>query len=87
MLHALNLRHDEGAALYSKRVSAQSVQRVEALITRRIDERIPAVYLTGETWFAGLSFRVDPRVLIPRSPIAELIERRFSPWIDPARVW
>lgn len=86
MLHALHLPHSGDRALYERRIGSRGVQRVEELVTRRIEERIPAVYLTGETWFAGLRFHVDRRVLIPRSPIAELIERRFVPWIDPGRV-
>jgi ribosomal protein L3 glutamine methyltransferase len=86
VLHALGLAHASGSAIYQRRVGERDVARVEELITQRIEKRIPAVYLTGETWFAGLAFRVDPRVLIPRSPIAELIERRFVPWIDPRRV-
>jgi ribosomal protein L3 glutamine methyltransferase len=48
--------------------------------------RCPAVYLTGRTWFAGLPMRTDPRALVPRSPLAEVIERQFRPWIDTARV-
>ncbi len=86
VLYALGLPQDADPAVYSRRVGARGVQRVDELLRRRIEERIPAVYLTGETWFAGLAFHVDPRVLIPRSPIAELIERQFAPWIDPRRV-
>jgi ribosomal protein L3 glutamine methyltransferase len=86
VLHALRLPHAASGALYRRPVGAAAARRARALITRRIRERIPAAYLTGVTGFAGLRFRVDPRVLIPRSPIAELIERRFAPWIAPARV-
>ena len=86
VFHALNLSHDLGAAAYRKRVSATARQRAEELITRRIKERITPVYLTNETWFAGLPFYVDSRALIPRSALAELIERQFTPWIDPRKV-
>jgi ribosomal protein L3 glutamine methyltransferase len=84
--HALGLSYDVTDEVYQRRVSQKDQARVEALIERRIKERIPAVYLTGETWFAGLPFKVDSRVLIPRSPIAELIEQRFEPWVDSSAV-
>jgi ribosomal protein L3 glutamine methyltransferase len=86
ILHALRLPHDAAPAHYRRRVSAAASARAMALVSRRIKERIPAAYLTGVSGFAGLRFRVDARVLVPRSPIAELIERRFEPWVEPARV-
>jgi ribosomal protein L3 glutamine methyltransferase len=85
-LHALSLPHEGGPALYRRRVSAANAARAGELIERRITERAPAPYLTGVTWFAGLPFRVDARVLVPRSPLAELIERGFAPWADSKRV-
>jgi ribosomal protein L3 glutamine methyltransferase len=86
VFHALGLSHDAVPEVYGKKVGVRQQRAVEDLLARRIEERLPAAYLIGETSFAGLPFYVDQRVLIPRSPIAELIERQFSPWIDPRRV-
>lgn len=81
VLHALHLPHDLGPAYGQARLVADERAAVLALFDRRIGERIPACYLTGEAWFAGLSFKADPRALVPRSPIAELIESGFEPWL------
>lgn len=84
--HVLELPLDAPGSVYNRKVSAAADEAVKSLVSRRIRERVPAVYLTGTTWFAGLPFFVDERVLIPRSPIAELIERRFAPWIKASQV-
>jgi ribosomal protein L3 glutamine methyltransferase len=86
VLHAARLPPHGVAARYGRRVGRAAQARARQLLTRRVSERIPAAYLTGVTWFAGLSFKVDTRVLVPRSPLAELIERRFAPWLDARRV-
>ena len=81
VLHALHLPHDLSPVYGNARLTASEKSDVLALFERRIHERIPAAYLTGEAWFAGLSFKSDPRALVPRSPIAELIESGFEPWL------
>jgi len=86
VFHALGLDHAAAPAAYGRAVTAAEAGRVRELVGRRIHERIPAAYLLGEAWFAGLAFQVDPRVLVPRSPFAELVLARFSPWLDPAGV-
>ncbi|MCL1633305.1 50S ribosomal protein L3 N(5)-glutamine methyltransferase [Luteimonas sp. SX5] len=80
-LHALHMPHDLSPVYGQARVTEAEKEEVLALFLRRIEERIPAAYLTGEAWFAGLSFKSDPRALVPRSPIAELIEAGFEPWL------
>lgn len=86
VLHALHLPHDLSPVYGQARLVADEKDRVLALFQRRIDERIPACYLTGEAWFAGLSFKSDERALVPRSPIAELIEAGFEPWLGGRQV-
>lgn len=86
VLHALGMPHDLSPVYGSARVTDDEIHRVIALFNRRIDERVPAAYLTGEAWFAGLSFKSDARALVPRSPIAELILGGFEPWLGDRHV-
>ncbi len=58
---------------YDRELDELTLQQVEHFLRLRTEQRIPAAYITGRTWFAGLEFTVDPRVLIPRSPIAEFL--------------
>ena len=81
VLHALNLPFDLPAVYLEAAVTDTERGAVLALLQRRIETRKPAAYLIGEIAFAGHPFAVNEHVLVPRSPIAELIERGFAPWL------
>lgn len=88
VMHGLYLPWETPEQYMACQVTASERALVLALLQQRIEQRIPAAYLTGQARFAGLDFIVDERVLVPRSPIAELIGNRFQPWLDtePARI-
>jgi ribosomal protein L3 glutamine methyltransferase len=86
VLHSLRLPAHLPGEYLDSRLSLEERLEIAALIRRRILERKPAAYLIGEAAFAGLPFYVDERVLVPRSPIAELIEQGFEPWLDASSV-
>lgn len=79
---AARLDHDLGANAYSKPLTARRIALIDGLLERRIAQRIPLPYLTHRSFFAGLELYVDERVLVPRSPFAELVLQRFEPWVD-----
>ncbi|WP_394754562.1 50S ribosomal protein L3 N(5)-glutamine methyltransferase [Crenothrix sp.] len=82
VLHTLHQPYNLAESYFQSTLTPDERQEVIAMIERRINERVPAAYLTQEAIFAGLPFFVDQRVLVPRSPIAELIEQRFAPWVN-----
>src|SRR5882724_8563447 len=79
---AADLKHEDASHVYSQVLTAEQQSRATNLIQQRIRERVPAAYLTNRMWFCGHEFYVDKRVLVPRSPLAELIAARFGPWLD-----
>lgn len=87
VLHTVHQPYDLEHAYLDAKLTLAEREAVVALIERRISERKPSAYLTHEAIFAGLSFYVDERVLVPRSPIAELIAERFEPWVDETQVF
>lgn len=82
LLHVLGAPLDGSFTDWGRVLSAAEQSALEALLARRIDERCPLAYLTGEARFCSLDFIVTPDVLIPRSPLAELIPEQFAPWLN-----
>ncbi|MBO9355253.1 50S ribosomal protein L3 N(5)-glutamine methyltransferase [Bordetella petrii] len=82
VLHALHLPLDTLDPFLDARVLPDERARVLDLLDRRVAQRLPAAYLTQEAWLCGHRFYVDPRVIVPRSPIAELLDQGLAPWVD-----
>ncbi len=82
ILHTLHLPHQIDPMILDAHLIQSERELLFNLIEQRVTKRIPVPYLTHEAWFAGLSFYVDERVLIPRSPLAELIENQCHPWVE-----
>ncbi len=89
VLQVLHLPQDlpqrTGDQLFHSRLTPAEKLAIVELVNRRTEERIPLPYLTNQAWFCGLPFYVDERVLIPRSPFAELITDQFEPWLEGAQ--
>jgi len=86
VLHSLHLPYDLAECYFSSKLTQAEREKITQLIDRRVKERIPSAYLTNEAVFSGLKFYVDQRVLVPRSPFAEIIQEQFAPWVDPDQV-
>jgi ribosomal protein L3 glutamine methyltransferase len=87
ILHSLHLPLDRLEPFLDAKVTHAEREALQDVLSRRVDERIPAPYLTHEAWLGEHRFYVDERVLIPRSYIAELLREDLTPWVpDPARI-
>ena len=86
VLRSLQLPVDTPDVYWQSKLIKSEKRVVLDNLLKRIEKRIPAAYITQEGWFAGLQFYVDERVLVPRSPIAEMVEAQFTPWVNPDEV-
>lgn len=82
ILHTLHLPPDRLEPFLDARLTESERLAVLGILQQRMVRRLPAAYLTGEAWLGGFRFRIDERVIVPRSYFAELLAEGFSPWID-----
>lgn len=86
VMQALGIAHEHIEHVAPCRLTAEERKKIAHWLDKRINARLPLPYISGKSWFCGLEFQVDARVLIPRSPMAELIQRGFSPWLGERRI-
>lgn len=78
---AMGISEDPGESVLSEKLDSAAAEKFSEAVRRRAIEKLPAAYITGEAWFCGLRFFVNQQVLVPRSPIAELIQNAYHPWL------
>jgi len=86
VMHAVGVSLDGSFSHWDQAVTAEQAHRICQVLALRTDQKVPLAYILQSSWFAGLEFEVSPAVLVPRSPIAELIPEQFQPWIAPQSV-
>ena len=82
VLHTLKLPLDELDSVFDRRLTPAEIEALEGIARRRVDERVPAAYLTHEAWLGEFRFYVDERTIVPRSYIAELLRNELNPWVS-----
>ena len=82
LMHVMQMDFETLNQSSAQHVEAEQLEQIDQILAQRVNQKIPMVYLVGFAVFAGLKFKVDERVLIPRSPFVELIDIGFEPWID-----
>lgn len=87
-LPLLAIPFDAPRDILQRNITDPELVQLRAALQQRVVQRVPVAYITQQSWFCGMPFYVDERVLIPRSPIGELIENGFAPWLQhaPARI-
>jgi len=87
ILQSLDLPHDTPDTILQSRLTTSEKKMLCERIGKRINDKTPLPYLTNKAIFCDCEYYVDERVLVPRSPIGELIENHFRPWVDPEKVY